>query len=113
MGFSCGLEFFKYPSNANTCSSAASFGQKKQKRAIRNLNEKKYRAIRRIGPHTTASLKEFNIKWKIELAKTLRLKYSIVQAPMPGVITPEIVAVISNQGGLGSLPVGGLPPEKQ
>lgn len=52
------------------------------------------------------------MKWENELTQALRLKYPIVQAPMLGVTTPEMVAVISNQGGLGSLPVGGLSPEK-
>jgi nitronate monooxygenase len=59
-----------------------------------------------------ASLKKFNMKWENELTKALGLKYPIVQAPMLGVTTPEMVAAISNQGGLGSLPVGGLSPEK-
>jgi nitronate monooxygenase len=31
---------------------------------------------------------------------------------MLGVTTPAMVAAISNAGGLGSLPVGGLPPDK-
>jgi nitronate monooxygenase len=52
------------------------------------------------------------MQWENELTKTLRLKYPIVQAPMLGVTTPEMVAAISDLGGLGSLPVGGLPPEK-
>ena len=52
------------------------------------------------------------MKWENELTQALRIKYPIVQAPMLGVTTPEMVAAISNHGGLGSLPVGGLPPEK-
>src|SRR5215210_1505392 len=52
------------------------------------------------------------MKWENEFTQALRLKYPIVQAPMLGVTTPEMVAVISNLGGLGSLPVGGLSPEK-
>lgn len=40
------------------------------------------------------------------------IRYPIVQAPMLGVTTPEMVAAISEAGGLGSLPVGGLSPEK-
>jgi nitronate monooxygenase len=46
------------------------------------------------------------------ITKLLQLKYPIVQAPMLGVTTPEMVASISNAGGLGSLPVGGLSPER-
>src|SRR5215210_5625946 len=52
------------------------------------------------------------MKWENEFTQALRLKYPIVQAPMLGVTTPEMVAAISNVGGLGSLPVGGLSPEK-
>lgn len=45
------------------------------------------------------------------LTSLLKIKYPIVQAPMLGVTTPGMVAAISNAGGLGSLPVGGLSPE--
>jgi nitronate monooxygenase len=51
------------------------------------------------------------MKWENELTKALSIKYPIIQAPMLGVTTPEMVAAISNKGGLGSLPVGGLSPE--
>ncbi|MES1216718.1 MAG: nitronate monooxygenase, partial [Bacteroidota bacterium] len=51
------------------------------------------------------------MKWKNELTRLLKVTYPIVQAPMLGVTTPEMVASISNEGGLGSLPVGGLSPE--
>lgn len=50
--------------------------------------------------------------WQNKLTKLLGIHYPIVQAPMLGVTSPEMVAAISNSGGLGSLPVGGLPPEK-
>lgn len=52
------------------------------------------------------------MKWENELTRTLKIKYPIVQAPMLGVTTPEMVAAISNHGGLGSLPVGGLAAVK-
>jgi nitronate monooxygenase len=42
----------------------------------------------------------------------LGIEYPFIQAPMLGVTTPAMAAAISNAGGLGSLPVGGLPPEK-
>lgn len=45
------------------------------------------------------------------LPDILRIAYPIIQAPMLGVSTPEMVAAVSNEGGLGSLPVGGLSPE--
>src|ERR1044071_6583857 len=43
--------------------------------------------------------------------KVLQIKYPIIQAPMLGVSTPEMAAVVSNEGGLGSLAVGGLSPD--
>lgn len=46
------------------------------------------------------------------LKTTLKIDYPIVQAPMLGVTTPRMVAAVSNAGALGSLPAGGLPPEK-
>jgi nitronate monooxygenase len=47
-----------------------------------------------------------------DLKGLLNIHYPIIQAPMLGVTTPSMVAAISNAGGLGSLPIGGLPPEK-
>lgn len=52
------------------------------------------------------------MEWQNNLTALLNIKYPIVQAPMLGVTSPEMVAAISNSGGLGSLPVGGLSPEK-
>lgn len=49
--------------------------------------------------------------WANFLTKTLNISYPIIQAPMLGVSTPEMVAAVCNEGGLGSLPVGGLSPE--
>jgi len=46
------------------------------------------------------------------LTALLGIEYPIVQEPMVGVRAPEMVAAIANNGGLGSLPVGGLSPEK-
>jgi nitronate monooxygenase len=45
-------------------------------------------------------------------SKLLQVDYPIIQAPMLGVTTPDMVAAIAHEGGLGSLPVGGLSPEK-
>ncbi|KAA5544075.1 NAD(P)H-dependent flavin oxidoreductase [Adhaeribacter rhizoryzae] len=50
------------------------------------------------------------MQWQNEVTRALKINYPIVQAPMLGVTTPEMVAAIANQGGLGSLPVGGLAP---
>ncbi|HTI12808.1 MAG TPA: nitronate monooxygenase [Puia sp.] len=52
------------------------------------------------------------MQWNHEFTKRVGVNYPIVQAPMLGVTTPEMVAAVSNAGGLGSLPVGGLSPEK-
>lgn len=51
------------------------------------------------------------MEWSNALTSLLKIKYPIVQAPMLGVTTPAMVAAVSNAGGLGSLPVGGLSPE--
>jgi nitronate monooxygenase len=49
--------------------------------------------------------------WKNIVTDTLGVDYPLIQAPMLGVSTPEMAAAISNQGGLGSLAVGGLSTE--
>lgn len=47
------------------------------------------------------------------LLKTLNLTYPIVQAPMAGgATTPELIAAVSNFGGLGSLGAGTTAPAK-
>jgi nitronate monooxygenase len=45
------------------------------------------------------------------LTEKLKIQYPIIQAPMLGVSTPEMAAIVSNLGGLGSLPVGSLSAE--
>lgn len=52
------------------------------------------------------------MEWKNRLASLLGIDYPFVQAPMLGITTPAMVAAVSNGGGLGSLPVGGLPPAR-
>ncbi len=52
------------------------------------------------------------MQWSNKLTELLNISYPIVQAPMLSVSTPAMVAAISNKGGLGSLPVGGLSKEK-
>lgn len=49
--------------------------------------------------------------WKDTVTDILKIAYPIIQAPMLGVSTPEMVAAVCKEGGLGSLPVGGLSPE--
>jgi nitronate monooxygenase len=50
---------------------------------------------------------------KTELTRKLRIKYPILQAPMAGgPTTPDLVASVSNAGGLGSLGAGYLTPEQ-
>ncbi|MHC5354742.1 NAD(P)H-dependent flavin oxidoreductase [Myroides sp. LJL115] len=50
--------------------------------------------------------------WKTKISSLLNIQYPIIQAPMFGVTTPEMVAKASNSGALGSLALGDLPPEK-
>ncbi|QHV98907.1 NAD(P)H-dependent flavin oxidoreductase [Spirosoma endbachense] len=52
------------------------------------------------------------MQWKNNLTRLLSIEYPVIQAPMLGVSTPEMAAAVSNQGGLGSLPVGGLSPQR-
>ena len=47
-----------------------------------------------------------------KLTETLGIQYPLIQAPMAGGITsPELVAAVSNAGGLGSLGAGYMEPE--
>ena len=46
-----------------------------------------------------------------ELTRRLGVRHPIVQAPMAGATTPELVAAVSNAGGLGSLGGALMPPE--
>lgn len=51
--------------------------------------------------------------WKrTSLSETLGIAIPIIQAPMAGVTTPELVAAVSNSGGLGSLGAGMHPPHR-
>lgn len=52
------------------------------------------------------------MEWQNQLTGMLGIAYPFIQAPMLGITTPAMVAAVSNSGGLGSLPVGGLAPEK-
>ncbi|MDQ3292511.1 MAG: nitronate monooxygenase [Bacteroidota bacterium] len=52
------------------------------------------------------------MQWQNEITHLLKITYPIVQAPMLGVTTSAMVAAVSNAGGLGSLPVGGLSPDQ-
>lgn len=47
-----------------------------------------------------------------EVTRQLNIKYPIIQAPMAGSTTPELVAAVSNGGGLGSIGAGYYNPEK-
>ncbi|MFB6457995.1 NAD(P)H-dependent flavin oxidoreductase [Chitinophaga sp. Hz27] len=50
------------------------------------------------------------MEWKNNLSSMLGIIYPIVQAPMLGITTPEMVAAVSNGGALGSLPIGNIAP---
>jgi len=47
---------------------------------------------------------------KTELINLLKIKHPIIQAPMAGASTPELVAAVSNAGGLGSYGGAATPP---
>jgi len=51
-------------------------------------------------------------KWKNDLTRILSVNYPIVQAPMFGITTPEMVAAVAKTGALGSLALGDLPAGK-
>nr|WP_255534530.1 nitronate monooxygenase [Chryseolinea lacunae] len=53
-----------------------------------------------------------SMTWTNDFTKQLGIEFPIVQAPMLGVTSPQMVAQLSNAGALGSLPVGGLSPDK-
>lgn len=44
------------------------------------------------------------------VAKLLNLKFPIIQAPMAGAASPELIAAVANTGALGSLGAGYMPP---
>ncbi|MEO2099496.1 MAG: nitronate monooxygenase [Flavobacteriaceae bacterium] len=50
--------------------------------------------------------------WGNELTRLLNVKYPIIQAPMLGVGTPQMVAAATRAETLGSLPLGDLPAEE-
>ncbi|MGG3467126.1 nitronate monooxygenase [Neobacillus pocheonensis] len=51
--------------------------------------------------------------WKNELTKLLKVQYPIIQAPMAGgITTSELVAAVSNAGGLGMIGAGYMNPEQ-
>ena len=52
------------------------------------------------------------MKWTNRLTQQLNIEYPIIQAPMFGVATPEMVTLATKAGCLGSLPLGDLPAEK-
>ena len=45
------------------------------------------------------------------LAERLGLRFALVQAPMANVSTPELVAAVSEAGGLGSFGAALTPPD--
>jgi nitronate monooxygenase len=52
------------------------------------------------------------MKWKNNITRLLAIEYPIIQAPMYGVTTPEMVAAASKANCLGSLALGDLPADK-
>ncbi|QRQ63360.1 NAD(P)H-dependent flavin oxidoreductase [Sphingobacterium multivorum] len=52
------------------------------------------------------------MQWSNQLTRSIGIEYPIIQAPMFGVTTPEMVIAASRAGALGSLSLGDLPPER-
>lgn len=52
------------------------------------------------------------MKWGNSISKILRVRYPIVQAPMFGVTTPQMVAAAAQADALGSLPLADLPADQ-
>ncbi|WP_410221578.1 NAD(P)H-dependent flavin oxidoreductase [Pedobacter sp.] len=52
------------------------------------------------------------MNWKNDLSRLLSIEYPIIQAPMLGVTTPEMVAAAVKANCLGALPLGDLPADK-
>lgn len=52
------------------------------------------------------------MKWTNDLSRTLNISYPIIQAPMFGVSTPEMVAAAARADCLGSLALGDMNAEK-
>lgn len=50
------------------------------------------------------------MNWQNKITELFHITYPIIQAPMLGVTSPEMVAAVAAGGGLGSLPLGGLSP---
>ncbi|PZP40812.1 MAG: nitronate monooxygenase, partial [Pseudopedobacter saltans] len=51
------------------------------------------------------------MKSNIHLSELLNIPYPIIQAPMLGVASPEMVAAAAESGCLGNLPLGDLSAE--
>ena len=52
------------------------------------------------------------INLKTEICDVLNIKYPIIQAGMAGSTTPELVATVSNSGGLGTIGAGYFSAER-
>jgi len=52
------------------------------------------------------------VAWPTRAAELLGIRYPIVQAPMAGSTTPELVAAVSEAGGLGSVGAARTPPDE-
>lgn len=52
------------------------------------------------------------MKWSNQITQLIGIDYPIIQAPMFGVTTPEMVIAASRAGALGSLSLGDLPAER-
>jgi Dioxygenases related to 2-nitropropane dioxygenase len=52
------------------------------------------------------------MNWKNKITELLHITYPLIQAPMLVVSTPKMVGAVSNEGGLGSIPLGYYSKDK-
>lgn len=64
------------------------------------------------GSFLTPPLAAQASRLRTPLVDRLGIEHPLLQAPMSGVVTPQLVAAVSNAGGLGMLPGIMVPPEQ-
>jgi nitronate monooxygenase len=63
------------------------------------------------GADTAATLRS-DLSFRTPLCDVLGIEYPVLQAPMSRIVTPEMVAAVSNTGGLGIYPGIGVSPQE-
>lgn len=57
-------------------------------------------------------INNYGMNWKNDITRLLNIEHPIIQAPMYGVTSPEMVQAATRANCLGSLPLGDLPADK-